>query len=280
MELAESSSQLLLEAVLSEASSAALEHIAEKRPPGACSASLSLTQFAAKLLKENESLRARVQELELPLTPRAPLDPLTADDPLDSYLHIIGESARSARNLAQVSSEKIKELQAALKTSDSTLSHSPFILRQAASQSAPSAPRRRPRSPSEDSDSDNQPLSHRSRHRLADLDEDSDSDNQPLTHKSRHRPVDPNLASGPSSTTQSSRSTRITAEFSGPSTTPAPSENPMGASRGTPSVTPERTAEESQSTPQTHTSSPLPASAAPLTRNEEAGPSEPITETP
>ncbi|KAG6496185.1 hypothetical protein ZIOFF_044033 [Zingiber officinale] len=163
MELAESSSQLLLEAVLSEASSAALEHIAEKRPPGVC--------------------------------------PLC--------------------------SGRI-----------------------------------------------------RSRHRLADLDEDSDSDNQPLTHKSRHRPVDPNLASGPSSTTQSSRSTRITAEFSGPSTTPAPSENPMGASRGTPSVTPERTAEESQSTPQTHTSSPLPASAAPLTRNEEAGPSEPITETP
>ncbi|XP_042437284.1 programmed cell death 6-interacting protein-like [Zingiber officinale] len=100
-EPAESSSQLLLEVVLLEASSAALEPIAEER--------------------RSESLRAQVQELELSLTPRDLLDPLTVDDLLDSYLHSVGESARSARNLAQVSSENIKELQAALKTSDSKL---------------------------------------------------------------------------------------------------------------------------------------------------------------
>ncbi|XP_042415030.1 uncharacterized protein At3g60930, chloroplastic-like [Zingiber officinale] len=85
-------------------------------PEQACSSSLSLIQFAVELLKENESLKSRIQELELPLTPRDPLDPLTADDPLDSYLHTVGASAQSARHLAQASSEKIKELQAILKT--------------------------------------------------------------------------------------------------------------------------------------------------------------------
>ncbi|XP_042441377.1 uncharacterized protein LOC122026716 [Zingiber officinale] len=89
--------------------------LASRHIISACSSGLCLTHFAANLLQEIESLKARIQESELPLTPRDPFDPL------DSYLYAVRESTQSARKLVQESTKKIKELQAALQASYSKL---------------------------------------------------------------------------------------------------------------------------------------------------------------
>ncbi|XP_042426233.1 uncharacterized protein LOC122014116 [Zingiber officinale] len=84
-----------------------------------CSANLSVIQYASRLQKENEVLKARLHELELPLTPPDPLNPTPGD--LASYLRLIGEFAESARRISHVAFDKIKTLEATLKTSESRL---------------------------------------------------------------------------------------------------------------------------------------------------------------
>ncbi|XP_042406917.1 myosin heavy chain, embryonic smooth muscle isoform-like [Zingiber officinale] len=85
----------------------------------ACSANLSAIQYASHLQRENEVLKARLEELELPLTPRDPLNPTPED--LAHYLQLIGESAESVCNISHAAFDKIKTLEAALQTSESKL---------------------------------------------------------------------------------------------------------------------------------------------------------------
>ncbi|XP_042409972.1 uncharacterized protein LOC121999345 [Zingiber officinale] len=87
--------------------------------PEAFSAGLSAIQYATNLHREHEVLKALLHELELPLTPRDPLNQTPGD--LAGYLRSIGESAESAQSIAHATFDKIKTLEAPLKTSESEL---------------------------------------------------------------------------------------------------------------------------------------------------------------
>ncbi|XP_042444126.1 myosin-11-like [Zingiber officinale] len=85
----------------------------------ACSANLSALQHACSLQRDNEALKARLEEIEMPLPPRDPLNPTPGD--LAHYLRLIGESAGLARDISHVAFDKIKALELALQTSESEL---------------------------------------------------------------------------------------------------------------------------------------------------------------
>ncbi|XP_042396383.1 uncharacterized protein LOC121986481 [Zingiber officinale] len=85
----------------------------------ACSANLNALQHACRLQRDNEALTARLEEIELPLTPRDPLNPTPGD--LANYLRLIGEFAGSARDISHAAFDKIKALELALQTSESEL---------------------------------------------------------------------------------------------------------------------------------------------------------------
>ncbi|XP_042410040.1 helicase SRCAP-like [Zingiber officinale] len=70
-------------------------------------------------LRENAALKARLQELEHPAAPSAPPEPSLGS--LDAYLRAAGESAASARAISHAAFAKLQQLEAALKTSESSL---------------------------------------------------------------------------------------------------------------------------------------------------------------
>ncbi|XP_042386843.1 stress response protein NST1-like [Zingiber officinale] len=84
-----------------------------------CSASLSAVQRATELQRENATLKARLQELGHPATSSASPEPPLGS--LDAYLRAIGESAASARTISHAAFDKLQQLEAALKTSESSL---------------------------------------------------------------------------------------------------------------------------------------------------------------
>ncbi|XP_042401209.1 uncharacterized protein LOC121991266 [Zingiber officinale] len=84
-----------------------------------CSASLSAVQRATELQRENAALKARLQELEHPAASSAPPEPSLGS--LDAYLRAVGESATSARAISHAAFDKLQQLEAALKTSESSL---------------------------------------------------------------------------------------------------------------------------------------------------------------
>ncbi|XP_042405040.1 translation initiation factor IF-2-like [Zingiber officinale] len=84
-----------------------------------CSASLSAVQRAAELQRENAVLKARLRELEPPAASSAPPEPSLGSS--DAYLRAAGESAASARAISHATFDKLQQLEAALKTSESSL---------------------------------------------------------------------------------------------------------------------------------------------------------------
>ncbi|XP_042380424.1 uncharacterized protein LOC121972870 [Zingiber officinale] len=84
-----------------------------------CSASLSAVQRAAELQRENAALKARLRELEHLTASSAPPEPSLGS--LDAYLRAVGESAASARAISHAAFDKLQQLEAALKTSESSL---------------------------------------------------------------------------------------------------------------------------------------------------------------
>ncbi|XP_042405129.1 uncharacterized protein LOC121995460 [Zingiber officinale] len=79
----------------------------------------SLVTRATELQRENAVLKARLQELEPPVTSSAPPEPSLGS--LDAYLRALGESAASARSISHAAFDKLQKLEAALKTSESSL---------------------------------------------------------------------------------------------------------------------------------------------------------------
>ncbi|XP_042446641.1 uncharacterized protein LOC122031614 [Zingiber officinale] len=78
-----------------------------------------MAAYAYNLQRENEALKAQLEEIELPLTPRDPLNPTPGD--LAHYLRLLGESADTARDISHAAFDKIRALEAALHTSKSEL---------------------------------------------------------------------------------------------------------------------------------------------------------------
>ncbi|XP_042467470.1 uncharacterized protein LOC122050645 [Zingiber officinale] len=84
-----------------------------------CSASLSAVQRATELQRENAALKARLKELEHPAVSSALPEPSLGS--LDAYLRAAGESAASARAISHAAFDKLQQLEAALKASESSL---------------------------------------------------------------------------------------------------------------------------------------------------------------
>ncbi|XP_042446388.1 uncharacterized protein KIAA1522-like [Zingiber officinale] len=84
-----------------------------------CSASLSAVQRAAELQREKAALKARLQELEPPAASSTPPEPSLGS--LDAYLRAAGESAASALAISHAAFDKLQQLEAALKISESSL---------------------------------------------------------------------------------------------------------------------------------------------------------------
>ncbi|XP_042432688.1 uncharacterized protein LOC122019265 [Zingiber officinale] len=97
-----------------------------------CSASLSAVQQAAELQRENAVLKASLRELEPLVASSTPPEPSLGN--LDVYLRAAGESTSSARANSHAAFDKLQKLEAALKTSESSLASEAECHRSAVSE--------------------------------------------------------------------------------------------------------------------------------------------------